>query len=55
MVQLFGNLLTRKYPDFNGDIPAKELLDWHLWPVFIGITGTYSKVESDIDLCLAVL
>ena len=52
MVGLFGNLLRKKYPNFKGEIPFNELLEWHLWPGFMRIIGTYDKVhvECYIDL-----
>ena len=43
MVGLFGNLLRKKYPNFKGEIPFNELLEWDLWPGFMRIIGAYSQ------------
>ena len=46
---LFGNILRNKYPDSKEQIPFNELLDWQLWPGFLGIIGTYSEEEYYIN------
>ena len=51
MVGLIGNILIKKYPDFKEQIPFNELLDWHFWPRFMTIIGTYSKVEYLTVIC----
>ena len=55
MVGLFGNLLGKKYPDFKGEIPFNELLDWDLWPGFMKIIGTNTKDECYFDMYHVVL
>ena len=51
MVGLVGNILIKKYPDFKEQIPFNELFDWHFWPGFMTIIGTYSKVEYLTVIC----
>ena len=45
VVHLLGNLLLRKYPNFQetDEIPVIDLLEWELWPGFLNIYGKCTK------------
>ncbi len=39
MRNMFGNLLTKRYPAVNDAITLNQLLEWEMWPGFIKIYG----------------
>ena len=42
MSKLLGDMLEKKYPNFNPDsFDIDNILDWKLWPGFMKLYGMY--------------